>query len=138
MDAYGNKTRVVGGIILVLAGVLNMGMFLKAGATFIGGLTGLTDTTQINLIMTVLLGIVLAYTIMGGMVSVVINDFLQFIVVGGSMILVTLFCLHNAGWDFGKLVSLSADYKAQAAVEAVDKEIRGADKKIQEAKTESA
>ena len=132
-NRYGNKTRLVGGIILVLAGVLNMGMFLKAGAAFIGGLTGLTDTTQINLIMTVLLGIVFAYTIMGGMVSVVINDFIQFIVVGASLLVVTLFCLSSFGWDFSKVVDRVTEYRTQQGEQTARKGIVSAAANLEKA-----
>ncbi len=96
---FGRKTRILGGFILVLAGVLNMGMFLRAGAEFIGGLTGLADPIQVNIIMTVLLVIVFAYVILGGVISVVITDYLQFAVLGVGFVIITAFCFSDVGWD---------------------------------------
>ena len=38
---FGRRVRIFGGIILASAGILNMGLFLKLGAKFIVGVTGL-------------------------------------------------------------------------------------------------
>ncbi|MCK5269409.1 MAG: hypothetical protein KAJ46_01440, partial [Sedimentisphaerales bacterium] len=59
---FGRGVRILGGIILAFSGILNMGMFLKAGSLFLSGVTGLTSDTELKLIMTVLLGMVLLYT----------------------------------------------------------------------------
>ena len=50
---FGRGVQVLGGLILAFSGILNMGLFLKAGAIFVGGLTGLDDENSIKLIMTV-------------------------------------------------------------------------------------
>ena len=39
---FDKKTRVLGGILLALAGILNMGLFLKVGSMFIVGITGMS------------------------------------------------------------------------------------------------
>jgi SSS family solute:Na+ symporter len=104
---YGRKTRILGGVMMVVGGVLNMGMFLYAGSVFIAGITGLYETAHINIIMTVLLLIVFAYTILGGMVSVVITDYLQFGMLGLTFVVVTAFCLSDVGWE--KAVRAAAD-----------------------------
>lgn len=99
---FGRRVRIVGGVILVLAGVLNMGPFLRAGADFVAGFTGMAGgeyETRIKLIMTVLLLVVLVYTILGGMLSVVITDYLQFLVIGASFVVMTAICLRDIGWD---------------------------------------
>lgn len=95
---FGRGVRVLGGTILALTGVLNMGMFLRAGATFLTGLTGMSDTTHVNIVMTVLVLIVLAYTVLGGMLSVVVTDYLQFVVLAVGMVVACLFALRAAGW----------------------------------------
>ena len=59
------------GRILAFGGILNMGMFLKAGSMFIIGVTGLQSEAALLVVMVVLLGLVLFYTVLGGMVSVV-------------------------------------------------------------------
>lgn len=59
---------------------LYMGLFLKAGAQFLTAVSGLQDPIHLKLIMTGLLLLVLFYTVLGGMVSVVITDLIQFFV----------------------------------------------------------
>src|SRR5437762_3105468 len=49
--------------------------------------------------MTVLLAGVAIYTILGGMLSVLITDFLQFVVMSVGLILVTAMILTSIGWD---------------------------------------
>jgi SSS family solute:Na+ symporter len=49
--------------------------------------------------MTGILLLELLYTILGGMVSVVITDFIQFVVLTGGALVVTGISLHHAGWQ---------------------------------------
>ena len=101
---YSQTVRVVGAVMMVLAGVLNMGVFLKAGSLFLVGVTGLDDPMALKLIMTGLLLLVLFYTVLGGMVSVVITDLIQFLVLGVGALVVSYFVLDELGgigglWD---------------------------------------
>ena len=58
-----------------------MGLFLNIGAKFIESIFGFDKSDQmLNTIMIVLLILVLLYTMMGGMLSVVVTDYFQFIV----------------------------------------------------------
>lgn len=95
---FGKSVRVVGAIMLAGSGILNMGMFLKAGALFVTALTGLTDPTAVNWVMTALIAIVLIYTIFGGMVSVVITDYLQFVLLSIGMLLACYLAFMQFGW----------------------------------------
>lgn len=96
---FGRKIRIAGGLILALSGILNMGLFLKAGALFVTGLTGLGDPTTVKLVMTALILLVLVYTTLGGMVAVVITDYVQFVVLSFGMLLACWFALNELGWD---------------------------------------
>ncbi len=96
---FGRGVRVIGGLILAAAGILNMGVFLKAGAIFLTGLTGLNDPFYVNLVMTVLIIIVLGYTILGGMLSVVITDYLQFVVLSFGLLFTCVWAIQVLGWD---------------------------------------
>jgi len=49
--------------------------------------------------MTVLLVAVSLYTILGGMLSVLVTDYLQFVVMSGGMLAVTGLVLWNVGWE---------------------------------------
>ena len=61
--------------------------------------------------MTVLLVGVATYTILGGMLSVLITDFLQFVVMSIGLIAVTVLILVNVGWE--KIVTtVEANYGA--------------------------
>ena len=62
------------------------------------GLTGLTDPGAVAVVMTVMLALVIAYTIMGGMVSVVITDYIQFVVLSFGMILTCGMAVYALGW----------------------------------------
>lgn len=95
---FGSGVRILGGLLLAGGGILNMGLFLKAGAVFTGGLTGMTDATTINWIMTALLGLVLFYTVLGGMVSVVITDYIQFVVLSFGMFVACAMAVNQLGW----------------------------------------
>lgn len=84
---FGRGVRVLGGAVLALAGILKMGLFLQVGALFLAGLTGLTDPIAVKWIMTGLLALVLLYTVLGGMVSVIVTDYLQFIALSLALLL---------------------------------------------------
>ena len=97
---FDKSTRVLGAIILVLAGVLNMGLFLKVAAVFVAVIFGLSPTgIPLIIIMALLLVLVLFYTLMGGMVSVVVTDFVQFILLSVSLSLFAIILFNGIGWD---------------------------------------
>ena len=103
---FDRRTRVTGGIICVVSGVLNMGLFPKMGAVFITyatglGATGTDHAAMVNLITSLLIVLVLVYTVMGGMVSVIITDYVQFVVLSFGMALGLYFCLTHPdlGWE---------------------------------------
>jgi SSS family solute:Na+ symporter len=96
---FGRGVRVLGGAILALAGILNMGLFLKAGTIFVTGLTGMTSNVELKIVMSVLLGLVLLYTILGGMISVVITDYVQFVVLAFGLLAACAFAVSELGWD---------------------------------------
>lgn len=97
---FGPRTRILGGIVLAVAGILNMGMFLKAGSIFVVGVTGLpADSAALVAVMLVLLALVLFYTMLGGMVSVVLTDYVQFVVLSFGLLLGTGIVLARFGWE---------------------------------------
>ena len=97
---FGRKTRILGGIVLALGGILNMGLFLKVGSMFIVGVTGLSHTGwALPLVMTTLLTLVLVYTVLGGMISVVVTDYVQFVVLSCGMLLATGLAIYQLGWN---------------------------------------
>lgn len=96
---FGRKVRIIGGFILALGGILNMGLFLQASARFMMGITGYSSPAGLKIFMTVMTVMVLVYTVLGGMVSVVLNDFMQFVVLSIGMLIGSLFAIKTIGWD---------------------------------------
>jgi SSS family solute:Na+ symporter len=95
---FGSKVRWAAGLVIVLGGLLNMGVFLRTGGEFLVLVCGF-DVHYLELTMTVLLLAVAVYTILGGMLSVLVTDFLQFIVMSIGLIVVTVLILTNVGWS---------------------------------------
>ena len=96
---FGRGVRILGGIILAFSGILNMGLFLKAGSLFVMGITGMTSDLHLKIIMTVLLAMVLLYTTLGGMVSVVVLDYIQFVVLSFSLLATCILSINHLGWN---------------------------------------
>jgi len=95
---FGRRTRILGGILLSIGGILNMGLFLKVGAMFIVGITGLpTEGFTLAIVMSVLLAFALCYTILGGMVSVVITDYIQYVILSIGLILTVGLSISQLG-----------------------------------------
>ena len=96
---FGKNVRVLGALILVLGGILNMGLFLKVGAIFVQGILGIDDAGMaLPVIMVILLLLVLLYTTLGGMISVIITDYIQFVVLSIGLMLSVVFSIYHLGW----------------------------------------
>ena len=93
---YGENVRVWGALFLVFGGILNMGLFLKVGALFLQGVFG-GMSVDISIIMLCLLALVLFYTMMGGMMSVIITDYIQFVVLSIGLIASTFIIVSKMG-----------------------------------------
>ncbi|MEE2947130.1 MAG: sodium:solute symporter family protein [Verrucomicrobiota bacterium] len=107
---YGRRTRILGGVMLAFGGLLNMGLFLKVGAMFIVGITGMDpDSGALKVVMAALLALVLVYTVIGGMISVVITDYIQFVILSVGILVTGWFAIKycdpgttdsfSMGWD---------------------------------------
>ena len=99
---FGKFVRWLAGVVIVFGGLLNMGVFLKIGGDFLCLVCGF-DIKHLAAIMTVLLVMVAVYTILGGMLSVLVTDFLQFVVMSIGLLVVTVMILQQVGWE--KLVA---------------------------------
>ena len=96
---FGKNVRVLGAILLVVGGILNMGLFLKVGAIFIQGIFGIDPSgTTLPIIMIALLIMVLVYTMLGGMISVIITDYIQFVVLSMGLIISVVIAIMHFGW----------------------------------------
>ncbi|MEZ4428831.1 MAG: sodium:solute symporter family protein [Nannocystaceae bacterium] len=110
---FGRRTRVLGGALLALGGILNMGLFLRVGSQFVVGVTGLPpDGWAVPLVMGGLLALVLIYTVLGGMVSVVLTDYVQFVILSIGLVLVTILAARHFGQ--AQLVDVVAAHRGLA------------------------
>lgn len=104
---YNKNVRLLGGIVLFLSGVLNMGIFLKFDAIFLSETMGLGQNVLIY-IMIIMLIVVVSYTILGGMLSVVITDFMQFVIISVGMLIVTIIILTKVSFlDISNAVNMN-------------------------------
>ena len=94
---FGPRIRWAAGVVIALGGLLNMGVFLRTGGEFLVLVAGL-DAKYLEIMMTALLVGVAVYTILGGMLSVLVTDFLQFVVMSVGLIVVTILILVDVGW----------------------------------------
>ncbi len=96
---FSRRLRIAGGLVLALSGILNMGLFLRAGSLFVTGVTGMTSDTELKLIMSVLLVLVLVYVVLGGMMAVVLTDYVQFVVLSIGMLVACWFGIREVSWS---------------------------------------
>jgi len=114
-ERFGQRTRILGAFLLVVGGMLNMGIFLNVGAKFIQAIFGFDTSDQsLKVIMILLLFIVLVYTMMGGMLSVIVTDYFQFIVLSVGLLFCVFYSVSILGWnnifESVEKISLSSPY----------------------------
>jgi len=97
-NRFGPRVRWAAGLVIVLGGLLNMGVFLRIGGEFLLLVCGV-DLGYLEVMMTALLVLVAVYTILGGMLSVLVTDWLQFIVMSVGLLVVTGLVLSDVGWS---------------------------------------
>ena len=93
---FSRRLRVFTGVLVAIGGILNMGVFLRVEGTFLAIISGIS-LSHIKAVMTGILLLELVYTVLGGMVSIVITDFIQFIALSIGTILVTIWSMRAAG-----------------------------------------
>lgn len=110
---YSRTVRLLGGIILFVGGVLNMGIFLKFDGIFLSEVIGF-GPQAVAIIMVIMVVIVIAYTILGGMFSVAVTDFIQFVILSLGMLVATVAVLVNV--DLTRMSAVVAEQYGDAGV----------------------
>lgn len=96
---FGPGVRWLSGLVIILSGLLNMGVYLRMGGEFLIAVAGISaQGHSLEIMMTMLLIAVAVYTILGGMLSVLITDFLQFVVMSVGLLAVTVLIILKVGW----------------------------------------
>ena len=85
------------GILMAIGGILNFGVFPGVEAKFINTVTGIPEG-YVLLTMVVLLTLVLIYTLLGGMVSIILTNYLQYALLSFGMIFLTVYGIYVIGW----------------------------------------
>jgi SSS family solute:Na+ symporter len=116
---YSKVVRVTGGILCAVAGILNMGLFPKMGALFItyaAGWGGAENSDLlINLITTFLIILVLIYTVSGGMVAIIITDYVQFVLLTGGLGMGLWLVLSQGDLSWDHMVTTMSNRYGEAA-----------------------
>jgi SSS family solute:Na+ symporter len=93
---FGRGVRFYVGILMAVGGVLNFGVFPGVEARFINTLTGI-PADAVLLTMVIMMTIVLVYTLMGGMIAILLTNYVQYIFLSLAMVAITLFGLFKIG-----------------------------------------
>jgi SSS family solute:Na+ symporter len=106
---YNAHVRSLAGLAMFVVGVLNLGIFLQAESAFMAAILGLPEA-RIAWVMAVMLVVVVAYTMLGGMYSVVLTDVVQFVMIVVGVGVTTYFVVgHAGGWD-GLVAAVGRSY----------------------------
>ena len=95
---YSRGLRLLVGALVAIGGILNMGVFLRVEGEFLTTVSGL-DRRYLIAAMTFILLLELVYTVLGGMISVVITDFFQYVLLATATLVVSTLVVLHTGWD---------------------------------------
>jgi len=98
---YSKGVRVLAGALVASGGMLNTGIFLKLEASFLTIFTGIPAKYLFEVMVAILL-LEMIYSVLGGMVSIVVTDFIQYVLVSVATILISILAVHQVGW--GRMV----------------------------------
>jgi SSS family solute:Na+ symporter len=113
MEARFNpQVRSIAGLATFTVGVLNMGIFLQAESSFMAIIMGIPES-RILIVMAVMLVVVVAYTMLGGMYSVVLTDVVQFVMIVFG-VSITTWLLVSAAGGWGRMVDAVSFYYGDA------------------------
>lgn len=95
---FSKGVRFYIGIIMAIGGILNFGVFPGVEANFINIVTGIPKD-YLLVTMIIMLTLVLIYTVIGGMVSVIVTNYVQYVLLSFGMIFITIYGLVHIGWE---------------------------------------
>jgi solute:Na+ symporter, SSS family len=105
-ERYRNKgLRVLIGFVMAISGILNMAIFPKVSGSFLIIFTGLPETFQfagtkcstLAVVMILLISLAVLFTFLGGMVTVLVTDFIQSVILVATLIFVGFFTVAKVG-----------------------------------------
>jgi SSS family solute:Na+ symporter len=93
---FSRGVRVVAGIMMVGGGALNFGVFPVLDSTFLNIVTGIPQRFILWTIIC-LMTMVLLYTALGGMVSVIVTSYVQYLLLFLAMAIITIYSFKVVG-----------------------------------------
>lgn len=93
---YTRGVRIMAGCLMAFGGALNLGIFPKLEASFLNIVLGIR-MEHLPATMAVLLTVVLIYTAAGGMVSLIVTNYIQYILLSIGTVVVTIVVLYSVG-----------------------------------------
>ncbi len=104
---YSRATRLLVGFVTATAGIMNFAIFPIVGSHFLTHFLGLTphftlvgiELSTIPVMMGILIVIALLFTNLGGMVSVVVTDYILSILLALGIFIMLFFALWNTGFS---------------------------------------
>ncbi|MEM8738868.1 MAG: sodium:solute symporter [Planctomycetota bacterium] len=106
-ERYSPRLRVFAGILAFIAGVMNYGIFPGVTANLIVNFCGLPQTIDVAgwamptmlPVMMIILSIAMFVLLSGGLVSVMVTDFLQGLLVLFGTLAIVAFLIYAIGWN---------------------------------------
>lgn len=103
---FSRGVRICNGIVLATGGILNMAIFPAVSSHFLMRFMGLsTDVTLMgvefqtaHIVMVLLICISLAIALMGGMVTVIVTDYVQSLILAIALFIITALSLWHVGF----------------------------------------
>jgi SSS family solute:Na+ symporter len=104
---FSKGVRISNGIALAAGGILNMAIFPIVSSHFLIRFMGLPNTFGlfgvewqcVYVIMLLLIAISLAIALMGGMVTVIVTDYAQSVILVSTLFIITALSLHRIGFE---------------------------------------
>jgi SSS family solute:Na+ symporter len=93
---FSRGVRVLAAVMMVGGGALNFGVFPILDSTFLNIVTGIPQRYILWTILS-LMTMVFLYTALGGMVSVVVTSYVQYLFLFLAMTIITIFCFKAVG-----------------------------------------
>lgn len=106
---FSPSVRSVAGLATFVVGVLNMGIFLQVEGAFLAIMLGIPASKTL-IVMAVMLVVVMTYTMLGGMYSVVLTDVVQFLMISLGAGITTYLIVSNAGGLTGMVDVVTSHY----------------------------
>src|SRR5262245_16605302 len=95
---FGMRVRWLSCAVIVVGWLLNSGVFIGTGGEVLT-IVSCVPLKHFEITMTVLLLTVLVYTSLGGMLSVLVTDYLQFIIMGIGLVVVSVLVATHVSWS---------------------------------------